>query len=325
MLQQPPSDRDENLSQVVLRTDKTLQQQPIQIVHRAWYIKLLSLLADGFDECLGTLYLIFFVAGIQVVDQYSTNIGLGALEITAVTKGVTSAFALIAIIMAFGKRSGGHFNPVVTLACLLRGHCSIVRALWYWATQFGGACAGAAILKSIFGNIAFLGTTIPTGSNGKSVGMEIMLTFIFLVVILTVSEREGHKEETGQKWLSLSRVSEESRSLIAATIIGFTFGCVQTFGWNISGASVNPYRSLGPALVNGSSTALKPIWVYFVGPICGSILAVIYRWMLTGLDFTFLKFSKTITTTSPPPQHHWYDFIHHGKNNEVPTTVASYP
>lgn len=271
-----------------VRSDKVLQQTTtVTTASKRWYVKVISFLADLLDECLGTLYLIFFVAGSQVIDQYSENIGLGALEINAVTKGFISGLALIGIIIAFGGRSGGHFNPVVTLACMLRGHCSIIRGIFYWAAQFGGGCAGAGILRAIFGNLAFLGTTIPTSSNGKAVGLEIMLTFIFLVVILTVSERQSVADRLRYDNSVGTKISEETRALVAAIIIGFIFGAVQSFGWNLSGSSVNPWRSFCPALVSGGSkAALRSIWVYFLGPICGSILAVIYRYLCYGVDVT---------------------------------------
>jgi aquaporin NIP len=302
-----------------VRTDKVLQQQPIKIAHQPIYMRFFLLLADCLDETLGTLYLVFFVAGSQVIDQYSTNIGLGSLEITAVTKGFISGLALIGIIIAFGRKSGGHFNPVVTLACVLRGHCSIIRAVLYWAFQFGGGCAGAAILKAIFGNIAFLGTTIPTGTNGKSVGMEVMLTFIFITVILAVSEREESAKELEVKGTNIVlRVSEENRSLMAACVIGFIFGAVQSFGWNISGSSVNPYRSLCPALVNGSSTALKPIWVYFVGPICGSIIAVLYRWLGTLIDWVLSRTKKEVLVNELEHRHTWFKWGKNPNHSDMP-------
>jgi MIP family channel proteins len=153
------------------------------------------------------------------------------------------------MIYAVGHISGAHFNPAVSLAFALTRHFPWSRVIAYWAAQVTGAIIAAAILRGSLGNIAHVGATLPSGSQGQSFLWEVILTFFLMFVILAVATD--------------TRAVGEA----AAIAIGATVGLDAMFGGPISGASMNPARSLGPALVSGDQHAL---WIYLVAPPLGA-------------------------------------------------------
>jgi aquaporin Z len=128
---------------------------------------------------------------------------------------------------------------------MLRGVFNPLRAITYIITQFAGAVLAASILYAIFGNIAGLGTTTPSGRDVDSFGVEILISFILITVILSTAEKA------------------QILGPVAAIAVGGTFTALLTFAWNISGASANPWRTFGPTLI--SNVGWKTIWVYIVG------------------------------------------------------------
>ena len=134
-------------------------------------------------------------------------------------------------------------------------------AVMYIVVQFGGAVAAAGVLRALFGNLGGLGTTIPTSEATQALGLEILMTFILMTTVLCTSEK--------------SRVLGPQSALA----VGATFGALLILGWNVSGASVNPWRTLGPAIV--SNSGWPTIWVYLIGPLIGGILAVIMQRFIT--------------------------------------------
>ena len=175
--------------------------------------------------------------------------------------GVAIAFGLVimAMIYAVGHVSGAHFNPAVTFAFALGRHFPWPRLAGYWAAQVTGAILAAALLRSSLGNLAHTGATLPSGSQGQSFLWELVLTFFLMFVIVAVATD--------------TRAVGEA----AAIAIGGTVGLDAMFGGPISGASMNPARSIGPALVSGDLTAL---WLYIAAPLIGAALGMLaYRFI----------------------------------------------
>jgi MIP family channel proteins len=177
--------------------------------------------------------------------------------------GVGLVFGLIITVMiyAFGHISGAHFNPAVTLAFVLARHFPLRRLWVYWSAQCVGATLAALVLRLLLGDVAHVGTTLPTGSGGawQSFAFEALLTFFLMVVIMAMAT---DTRAVGQA---------------AALAIGAMIALEALFAGPISGASMNPARSLGPALVSGTWTAQ---WVYLTAPFLGATIgALVYRWM----------------------------------------------
>jgi aquaporin NIP len=173
--------------------------------------------------------------------------------------GVAISFGLVimAMIYAVGHISGAHFNPAVTFAFALTRHFPWPRALGYWSAQVLAAIAAAALLRGSLGDVAHVGATLPSGSQGQSFLWELVLTFFLMFVIMAVATD--------------TRAVGEA----AAIAIGGTVGLDAMFGGPISGASMNPARSTGPALVSGD---LQALWLYIVAPVVGAALAaVVYQ------------------------------------------------
>jgi len=181
--------------------------------------------------------------------------------------GVAISFGLVimAMIYAVGHISGAHFNPAVSFAFALSRHFPWRLTLGYWTAQLLGALAAAAVLRGSLGNIAHVGATLPTGSQGQSFLWELVLSFFLMFVIMAVATD--------------TRAVGEA----AAIAVGGTVGLDAMFGGPISGASMNPARSLGPALVSGD---LHAVWLYLVAPIAGAALAAMTYQVIRGsVDF----------------------------------------
>ncbi|GHO48872.1 aquaporin [Ktedonospora formicarum] len=214
-------------------------------------VRLSAYLAEG----LGTFALVFAGCGAIMSDTLSHGV------ITHV--GVSLVFGLIITVMiyAFAHMSGAHFNPAVTLAFVIAHHFPLRRLLGYWVAQLTGAVLAAMCLRFLLGDVAFLGTTLPMGTGGawQSFGLEALLTMFLMIVIMAMAT---DTRAIGQA---------------AALAIGATVGLEALFAGPICGASMNPARSLGPALISGTWTAQ---WVYVLGPMLGAVAgAIIYRWL----------------------------------------------
>jgi MIP family channel proteins len=145
----------------------------------------------------------------------------------------------------------------VTLGFALTRHFPLWRVPLYWLSQLAGATLAAVILRALFGDVAQLGTTLPSGGDGQSLVMEIVLTFILMFVIMAVATDD---RAVGQA---------------AALAIGGAILLDAMFGGAVSGASMNPARSFGPALI---SNTWQSYWVYLIGPFAGASLgALVYE------------------------------------------------
>ncbi|MCW2975676.1 MAG: hypothetical protein JWM06_957, partial [Actinomycetia bacterium] len=192
-------------------------------------------------ELIGTFALVFAGAGAIIVDAKTHALG---------HIGVAISFGLVIMIMiyAVGHISGAHFNPAVSFAFALTRHFPWPRVIAYWIAQVAGAMIAAAVLRSSLGDVAHVGATLPAGSQGQAFLWEVVLTFFLMFVILAVATDTHAVGEA------------------AAIAIGGTVGLDAMFGGPISGASMNPARSLGPALVSGD---LHALWLYLVAPLVG--------------------------------------------------------
>jgi MIP family channel proteins len=204
--------------------------------------------------------------------------GCGAIMVDAKTGqlghiGVAFTFGLVimAMIYAVGHISGAHFNPAVTFAFALTRHFPWPRAFAYWTVQLAGALTAAAILRGSLGDIAQVGATLPSGSEAQSFLWELVLTFFLMFVIMAVATD--------------TRAVGEA----AAIAIGGTVGLDALFGGPISGASMNPARSIGPAVVGGE---LHAMWLYIVAPLLGATLGA--------LTYQLLRGESAARESSPP-------------------------
>ena len=200
-------------------------------------------------ECLGTFVLVFFACGTAAVTGCTAE-GNAAYLITAL------AFGLVIVAMAYsiGNVSGCHINPAVSIAMLCSGKMSLSDFIGYVAAQFVGGILGAACLAAVTGKQYGLGTNgLYDGSIIKSLIIEIILTFVFVLSILGVT-------------------SKKEFSKVAGLVIGLSLTLVHLLGIFFTGTSVNPARSFGPALFMGGD-ALKCVWVFIAAPLIGGVLA----------------------------------------------------
>ncbi len=201
-------------------------------------------------EFVGTFALVFAGAGAIMVDAKTHALG-------HVGVAITFGLVIMAMIYAVGHVSGAHFNPAVTFAFALTRHFPWVRAVGYWCAQLLGAIVAAALLRGSLGDVAHVGATLPSGTEGQSFLWELVLTFFLMFVVMAVATD--------------TRAVGEA----AAIAIGGTVGLDAMFGGPISGASMNPARSAGPAIVSGD---LHALWLYIVAPVLGaSAGALVYQ------------------------------------------------
>jgi aquaporin Z len=213
-------------------------------------------------ECIGTATLVILGCGTAMLVGCDAANG-GGYILTALAFGLT----IVAMAYSIGNISGCHINPAVSLGVLLTGGMSKKDFVGYVVSQCVGALAGALILKAIFGLGGVTDLTGGLGSNGLAgVGgnvlagllVEVVLTFIFVIAILGVTSKKG------------------SHGSFAGLVIGLTLVVVHILGIGLTGTSVNPARSFGPALVaalTGNTEPLGALWVFIVGPMAGAALA----------------------------------------------------
>ena len=197
-------------------------------------------------ECIGTFALVFFGTGAMVIDTVHPNIGV---------LGIAIAFGAVvmAMIYSFGDTSGAHINPAVTIGFAFAGRFEKKQVAPYIIAQILGAVAASYILKFLFPDQLLYGNTLPSDGWLQSFILEFILTFILMFVILNVS--------TGSK----------EKGITAALAVGGVVAFEATFAGPICGASMNPARSIAPAIFSGDLTHL---WLYVVATILGAILAV---------------------------------------------------
>ncbi|MGI8429028.1 MAG: MIP/aquaporin family protein [Solirubrobacteraceae bacterium] len=199
-------------------------------------------------ELVGTLLLTLVAAGGDTIEA-ATHQPLGHAA-----KVVAPALMVTALIYAIGGISGAHLNPAVTLAFAVRGDFPPRRALLYLAAQACGAMLAALALIALFGNVGHLGATLPHLGSVTSLAMEVVLTATLVLVILCTAA-------AGPRLVGHN----------SALAVGATIALLGLFASPVSGASMNPARSLGPALIGGR---MESYWIYLAGPVAGALIAV---------------------------------------------------
>lgn len=215
-------------------------------------------------EALGTFCLVFAGTGAIVVNQTTGG------TVTHVGIALTFGLVVMAMIYALGNVSGAHLNPAVTVGFALARRFPPRDVPGYVLAQVGGAFAASALLRVLFPESETLGATLPAGGRGggtawQSLVLELVLTFILMLVVLSVSS--GPKE----------------RGVMAGIAVGGVVGLEAMFAGPISGASMNPARSLAPAVM---SAHVSTLWVYLIAPTVGAMLAVPTWALLTKADWT---------------------------------------
>lgn len=202
-------------------------------------------------EFIGTFAMLFCGTGAITINEITNG------AVTHVGIAITFGLIVMAMIYALGEVSGAHFNPAVTIAFTVNKNFPAKQVLPYIISQAAGAFAASFILQFLFPTSIFLGATIPFGSALQSFVLEIILTFFLMLVILQVAT--GSKEQ----------------GMFAGMAIGSVVLLEAMFAGPICGASMNPFRSLAPAIV---SSHVQHLWVYLTAPVIGALSAVIiYR------------------------------------------------
>ena len=209
------------------------------------------------SEFVGTFSLTFFACGVAVLIGCNTPAGIIATSLS---------FGLVIVAMAYsiGNVSGCHINPAVTIAMFIDERIDKKDCIAYIISQVLGALAGSLILALCLGSFKVLGANsygnmLPNDTKVTlliAFIIEVILTFFFVTVILTVTKKKEH-------------------SNIAGIIIGLTLVLIHLLGIPFTGTSVNPARSLAPALLQGNE-ALNQVWVFILAPIIGGILASLF-------------------------------------------------
>jgi aquaporin Z len=198
-------------------------------------------------ECFGTLLLVMVDCGGAVIGSLDG-------EITAVARSTATGLLVMTMIYSIGNVSGAHFNPAVTAAFAMRGAFPWRRVPLYWTAQLVGAFLGAGLLRWMFGVVQHLGATLPTFGVARGFGMEVILTTILVSVVLGTATRH------------------RSIGANAAIASGGAVALCSLFSRPVSGASMNPARSLAPAMLSGE---VHDLWIYLVAPFVGAMLATL--------------------------------------------------
>jgi aquaporin Z len=218
-------------------------------------------------EFLGTAALVFFAVGVATL-MFGFGVGGSSIAAAVVATALAFGLTLLALVYVIGPVSGCHINPAVTIGALLARRISAAEAVGYWIAQFLGGIGGALVLWGTFSSsplyhrkITGLGTNgyddqslIHIGVGG-AFAVEVILTALFVFVILRVTSATAHAPT-------------------AAIAIGLALTVVHLMGIPITGTSVNPARSLGPALIVGG-TALSQVWLFIVAPLIGGAIAAV--------------------------------------------------
>jgi aquaporin Z len=216
-------------------------------------------------EFLGTAILVFLAVGTATM-MFGFKFDGGSVAAGVVVTALAFGLTLLALVYLIGPVSGSHVNPAVTVGALLTGRISLQEAAGYWIAQFAGGIAGALALWGTFTTSPLYHRAV-TGLGADGYGSESMIrigvggAFIFETVLTAVFV-----------FVVLRVTSETANAATAAIAIGLTLTVVHLVGIPVTGTSVNPARSLGPALVAGG-TALSQVWLFIVAPLAGGVLA----------------------------------------------------
>lgn len=198
-------------------------------------------------EFLGTFLLVFAGAGAVVIDDVSGG------RISHLGVALTFGLAVTALIYTLGEVSGAHLNPAVSVGFWIAGRFPRRDLMPYLFSQCAGGVSASALLRLLFPGHPTLGATLPAGPPSQSFLLEIVLAFFLMFVVINVS--------TGAK----------EKGVTAGVAVGAAVGLAALFAGPVSGASMNPARSLGPALLSGETGSL---WIYLTAPFIGAALGI---------------------------------------------------
>lgn len=235
------------------------------------------------SEFVGTMLLVFFGCGTAVaINTYATNSFGAAIPFNLVAISLAFGLILMALIYTIGSVSGCHINPAVSIAMAIDKRMSVLDCIEYIVVQILGGIVGAEILGLIFGSYTNLGangfgelSALQTITNGTmqvtalvAFTMEAILTFVFVLVVLSATAKENKN---------------------AGIPIGLTLTLVHIMGIVFTGTSVNPARSIGPALFTGG-TVLDQLWLFILAPVIGAIVAAFfYKYIISNKEITIIK------------------------------------
>ncbi len=205
----------------------------------------------GIAELVGTFALVFCGTGAIVIDQVTGG------SVTHVGVAITFGLIVLAMIYALGDICGAHLNPAVSIAFVVAGRLEKKMAAVYIVCQLAGAFLASGVLKLLFPANETLGATMPAGSDMQSFILELLLTFFLMFVIMNVS--------TGAK----------EKGITAGIAVASVVGLEAMFAGPICGASMNPARSIAPAIVSMDMNVISHQWIYLIAPVAGACLAVL--------------------------------------------------
>ena len=243
-------------------------------------------------EAIGTAFLVFFAVGVATL-SFGFKLFGQSLSAGVVTTALAFGLVLLGLAYTLGPISGCHVNPAVTLGFVAAGRMEIGEAIGYWVAQFIGGIAGALVLWGVLsGSPSYSRSAVGLGTDGygsqsmvgldagAAFGAEVILTMLFVFVILAVTSRIGHPGFAGM-------------------VIGLTLTLVHLIGIPLTGTSVNPARSLGPALIV-EGEAIKQVWLFIIAPLVGGVLAaLLYRFFVADEPAT-ADVASTIAPESVP-------------------------
>ena len=204
-------------------------------------------------EFIGTFLLVLVASGVIMADELSGG------QVSHLGIGLSTGMTVAVIIFALGHISGAHINPAVTMGFAIGGHFPWRAVPGYVIAQTAGGILASVVLLVLLGSLANQGANLPGVGTSQALGFEVMLTFLLMLVIVAVA------------------TDSKARGNIAAIAIGSTVALEIIFAGPLSGASMNPARSLSPALIGWTWTSQ---WIYVVGPIAGAaVAALFYGWI----------------------------------------------
>jgi aquaporin Z len=225
-------------------------------------------------EFIGTAVLVFVAVGTATL-SFGFKLFGSSYSAGVVTTALAFGLVLMALVYAIGPISGCHVNPAVSLGFVVSGRMPALEALGYWIAQLAGAIVGAFGLWGVFKGSPLYSTSnqgLGTDGYGRysqihlnaggAFAAEVIMTFIFVTVILFAT-------------------SKAAREAFAGLAIGVTLAFIHLVGIPLDGTSVNPARSIGPALIVGGH-ALDQLWLFILAPLCGGFIAALVYSLLTG-------------------------------------------
>jgi aquaporin Z len=245
-------------------------------------------------EFLGTAILVFLAVGTATM-MFGFKFDGGSVAAGVVVTALAFGLTLLALVYLIGPVSGSHVNPAVTIGALLTGRISLQEAAGYWIAQFAGGIVGALALWGTFTTSPLYHRSV-TGLGADGYGSESMIhigvggAFIFETVLTAVFV-----------FVVLRVTSETANAATAAIAIGLTLAVVHLVAIPITGTSVNPARSLGPALVVGG-TALSQVWLFIVAPLVGGVIAAGLHRLLYRAEGTVLAAEAQQARETPAPR-----------------------